>query len=346
MKMCSECGCIMQETDTKCPNCGHEEISSQSGPEENPFAFNDSVMPTTNAEQQNEFQDSPFGTHQEANPFEGLPSINKPKVKEEVDDYNPFYMQNKTPEPQSYQPVNNNINPPKKENNSSPAIVIVIAIVVIVALGFLIAPIMLKNNSNNSNQLSIPQIKLNEIEDIGSSATKPEEKPSEDPEKPIETEDPEEPSGGEVTPPVEEPQNYTNKQVGEFVLQIPKNYNIGNYADMGITLVEPTTGATITFIQGVADIKDYRKQQDTLIAEMEQDGTTVGRVYNTIMNNMDTQVMELSQEDVSYIMMIVAVKKGKTLLIMAADQASPHEFNYDIASAAINIASTIERAGV
>lgn len=341
MKMCSECGCVMKETDTSCPNCGHKEDDILEIPKENHRNSLDVESQFEEKEPKREIQESPFLTAIESNPFEGLPVVNnKHEISEEQEDYNPFYMQNKTPEPRYYPPVNTNIINEKKESSISPKAIIATVLIIIIALGCFLAPKIFKDKEKKADPISIPQIKLSEIED-----SKNDKDNNEQPENP--NQDPEEnPNGNEENPPVEDPSNIVKKQVGEFILSIPNNYNIGNYEDMGITVVEPTTGATITFIQGVADIKTYRSQQDNLVEQMEQGGTTVGRIYNTVMNNLDTQVMELSQEDVSYIMLIVAVKKGKTLLIMVADQSKPHEFNYDIISDAISIASSATTAGI
>ncbi|MDE5888926.1 MAG: hypothetical protein K2H20_02790, partial [Bacilli bacterium] len=338
MKMCDKCGCVMDESNEVCPNCNHKPDTSNSNGLELPKENHRNSMnvsapekPKKKVKAEPAIQESPFPEN--VNPFDGLPvPIKKEIPKIRPEDESPilkhFTESNSVP-------VNNynfqtNIAPPKKKNNDLK--IIVITFLLLASGGCFLVSNIFSSREKLSDE-NITKIILSEVEEIKDS---PSQKPIEVPEDPNPTEDPEEdPSQPET------PKDYTIKQVGDFTINIPNTYEITSYEDLGWTITDKSTGKTMTFIQGVSDIKSYRLRKDELINEMETSGTKVNKTYNTTIKNHDLFIMELSQTDVSYIMFVVTIgTTGKTMLVMAADYANPHTFNYEVLNESLNIIDT------
>lgn len=345
MKICEECGCVMNDSDDVCPNCNHKVGDNNTNglelPKENHRNSANIPAPEKPKKKVKEepiVQESPFP--QNVNPFEGLPVPIKqdiPKIRPE--DEAPILKHFN--EPIAHQ--NNNFNykspspTPKKKNND--AKIIVITILLLASGGcFLFSNISSSRNKPIDTE-NITKIKLSEIENVKESGKPIETDPTE---KPIETDPTEKPPTDPTNPPqTETPKDYTVKKVGEFTINIPNNYKIDSYEDLGWTITDPNTGKTMTFIQGATDIKGYRLKRDELVNEMESSGTTVNKTYNTTIQNHDLFIMELIQPDVSYIMFVVTIgTTGKTMLVMAADHANQHTFNYEVMNESLKIINT------
>ena len=199
MKICEECGCVMNDSDDVCPNCNHKVEDNTNGlelPKENhrnSANIPAPEKPKKKAKEEPVVQESPFP--QNVNPFEGLPVPIKqdiPKIRPE--DEAPILKHFNEP----IAPPNNNFNykplspspSPKKKNND--AKIIIITILLLASGGcFLFSNISSSRNKPIDTE-NITKIKLSEIENV-----KETEKPIE---KPIETDPTEKPTTDPTTP--------------------------------------------------------------------------------------------------------------------------------------------------
>ena len=345
MKMCPKCGCIMKDTDEKCPNCGNndqkQEVNTSSGLE-NPFE-NINLHKRTKKKESNI-----LNIPEEADPFEKKQTSTSPN-------FTPDLPKVKTPiknTSTNSSTVNESRNPKGKfglgetnqiTQNNSPSnnkLLTPLCMIVIIIIGVVV--LITNNNSKQEtkNPSTVPDIKLSENEN-------PKDKPNdddknnkiEDEKNPPSEKDPNE----NVNPPDEIPENTFVAKLGKYTFYVPNDYVAVPYEEDGLTLSNGNLGITMTFIEGVYDLKTYRSMQDDLTSSMQQDGTIVNRAYSTLISNHDLQIMEVIEPSVSYIMAITQINSsGQTLIIMAADMYDPQKFNYEILNEALKIIDTIK----
>lgn len=226
----------------------------------------------------------------------------------------------------------------KRDRESNQMILIIIAIILALACAVAVTYFIFSNLKTKEPKPT-PNIEL----------TTPDENPNQSiTENPTTTEHPEEPNPEAPSP--EEPtipENTYEEKYGYYTFSIPANYKTSSYQDsgieMGITLLDEKTGASISFMPGVNTLEGYKEQEQSLTTSMEADGTIVNKIETRMIKNHEIYLLELIQGELHYIMAITPIEsKDNTMIMFISDYSKQTSFNYDILNDAINILDNIK----
>lgn len=226
------------------------------------------------------------------------------------------------------------LNNSSKDNDSKKMILIIIGVILLL-IGIVVTIYFIFNKPKSKE----PEVS-NPIE-----LTKPDENP-----KPPLSENPEQPSDPNEEQKPEEPtipENTYEYKYSIYQFYIPNNYKTSSYKDdnkeMGITLIDEETGASISFMPGVNTLAGYKDQEENLTISMEADGTTVNKIETKMVKNHEVYLLELIEEELHYIMAITPIEsKDNTMIMFIADYRNQASFNYDILNDAISILDNIK----
>lgn len=223
--------------------------------------------------------------------------------------------------------IETNSSKPKPDNDSKIVIFIIVGVVLLL-VGLVVAFYFIFNKENNNGSEQSPTIELTT--------------PDENPEEPS-IDYPTTPENPETEPPESSiPENTYAYTYGIYTFYIPNNYKTTAYQDnnkeIGITLLDENTGASISFMPGVSTLKGYQEQEESLTTSMEAEGTIVNKIETKNIQNHEIYLLELIEEKLSYIMAITPIEsKDNTMIIFVSDYSNSSSFNYDILNDAISI---------
>lgn len=233
--------------------------------------------------------------------------------------------------------INPSLDNSPKDNESKKMLLIIVGVILLLIIA-VVSIYFIFNKSKNKEPEASPTIEL----------TKPDENPqppsSEDPTTPEQPSNPnEEPKPVEPTI----PENTYEYKYSIYQFYIPNNYKASSYQDenkeMGITLVDEKTGASISFMPGVNTLNGYKDQEQNLITSMEADGTKVNKIETKTIKNHEVYLLELIEENLHYIMAITPIEsKDNTIIMFIADYSNQATFNYDVLNDAIGILNNIK----
>lgn len=230
-----------------------------------------------------------------------------------------------------------NLNNPPKDNESKKMLLIIIGVILLL-IGIIVSIYFIFNKSRNKEPEASPTIELSKPDE------NPEPPTSEEPTTPGQPSDPtQEPKPAEPST----PENTYEYNYSIYTFYIPNNYKTSSYQDdtkeMGITLLDEKTGASISFMPGVNTLKGYKEQEQNLTTSMEADGTIVNKIETKMIKNHEIYLLELIQGELHYIMAITPIEsKDNTIIMFISDYSNQTKFNYDILNDAISILDNIK----